>query len=163
MAHDIGYVTSKEALLEPAAHAAHEPAAAFFANWDPADDNGKLDGDLLCAEMSRLAYADRATVRESLQCAGFTDVEFFGGEGLFARLRFRGTEGFMATDRKGVAVLAFRGTESKRAADLAADAELRQPPRPEAQAHVHAGFRRCYLAVRTRVRKLAKRAQWGGR
>ncbi|HXT21480.1 MAG TPA: patatin-like phospholipase family protein [Thermoanaerobaculia bacterium] len=154
MAHSIGYVTSKEALIDPAAHAAHDPAAAFFANWDPAVDNALRGGDLLCAEMSRLAYADRATVRECLRCAGFRSVEFFGGEGLLARLRFRGTEGFVARDRSGVVVLAFRGTESKRPEDLLADADFRQKPWPESPARVHASFRRCYLAVRTRVRKL---------
>ena len=59
MAHEIGYVPSRLALYKPARHAQVDPRAAFFANWDRERDNARLD--LLCAEMSRLAYADRET------------------------------------------------------------------------------------------------------
>jgi len=152
MAHEIGYVPSRLALYKPARHAKVDPRAAFFANWDRERDNANVD--LLCAEMSRLAYADCPTVGESLKRPGFASVDFIGGDGPWARLRYRGTQGFVARNAEGVTILAFRGTESHRFEDVLADLRLRLKPWPGSAARVHAGFRSCYLAVRRRVRAL---------
>ncbi|HET9765615.1 MAG TPA: lipase family protein, partial [Thermoanaerobaculia bacterium] len=162
MAPRIGYVDSSQAVFDPAAHAAAHPPAAFFANWDPAVDNDAHDHDLLCAELSRLAYADEATVRDALRCPSFTTVDFIGGDGLKARVATLGTQGFVATNpASGLTVVAFRGTESGKIDDLVTDARASQRPWPESTARVHAGFLDCYLRVRLRVADLVA-AQTGG-
>ena len=165
MAHNIGYVSSSQALLDPAGHAAALPAAAFFANWDPAIDNAARGHDLLCAEMARLAYADEATVRDALQCPGFTTVDFVGGDDVKARAATLGTQGFVATHpTAGITVVAFRGTESGKIEDLVADARALQTEWPRSQARVHAGFLDCYLRVRLRVADVVagQRGETGG-
>ena len=152
MAHNIGYVSSPVALRDPARHARLDPRAAFFANWRRGLDNANVD--LLCAEMSRLAYADRATVRAALGRPGFKSVDFIGGDGLLARLRYRGTQAFVARNDEGITILAFRGTQPTRIEDLLADFRFRLKPWPGSAARVHAGFRSCYLAVSSLVHQL---------
>jgi lipase (class 3)/patatin-like phospholipase len=162
MAPRIGYVDSSQAVFDPAAHAAAHPPAAFFANWDPAVDNDACDHDLLCAELSRLAYADEATVRDALRCPGFTTVDFVGGDGIKARVATLGTQGFVATNpASGLTVVAFRGTESGKIDDLVTDARASQRPWPESAARVHTGFLDCYMRVRLRVADLVA-TQSGG-
>jgi hypothetical protein len=64
MARGVPYDTSAEALLNPARN------ALLFEGWEPAVDN--QNQDLLCAEMSRLAYADREIVSLALAGLGFS-------------------------------------------------------------------------------------------
>src|SRR5262245_43207120 len=105
MAHPYPYDTSAQALYWPAR------GPAFFDEWQVPGDTG--EEDLLCAEMSRLAYADRATAEAALSRVDFDVVHWMGGEAADQRGATRGTDGFIARGRtSGVTVLAFRGTES---------------------------------------------------
>ena len=112
MARTYPYDISRQALYRPAA------GAVFFEAWVRERDTRNTD--LLCAEMSRLAYAGRATVASSLDSIGFTLRLWFGGEAPEERLRTKGTDGFVATSAD-LTVLAFRGTEANKPEDLLAD------------------------------------------
>lgn len=147
MARKYPYDTSRQALYQPAA------GAVFFEAWDRERDTSNTD--LLCAEMSRLAYAGRGTVVSSLESIGFTLRLWFGGETLEERLRTKGTEGFVATTA-GLTVLAFRGTESNKPEDLLADLFAIAGP-GQGGGQVHQGFVRAYAPVREAIREeLAK-------
>jgi hypothetical protein len=118
---------------------AHGPA--FFDGWGPSDNP---TDDLLCAEMSRLAYADRATVTEVLLRIGFDLSLWIGGETAERRGATRGTDGFIATSAAvDLTVLAFRGTESNKPEDILTDAlatsQLWDPAVPS-RGNVHRGF-----------------------
>ena len=130
MATRFPYQTSADALTKPAKN------ATFFQGWTDADT---LNHDLLCAEMSRLAYADEPIVRASLEKIGFHSADFLPGN-------VRGTEGFVARSDV-LTVLAFRGTESDKFADIISDAEILQADN-EAGTRVHAGFKKSYEIVK---------------
>lgn len=152
MASRIPYDTTSDALLHPA------KSAVFFQGWNPDVDN--RNHDLLCAEMSRLAYAPPEVVRPALQGIGFTSVDFFGGEGAGARKDLIGTQGFMARNPSGnLTVVAFRGTESDKFEDLLSDGRTLQKEWPQSPGClVHAGFADCWNSASHQVNALlAKR------
>jgi pimeloyl-ACP methyl ester carboxylesterase len=138
MAHKYQYGKSAQRLYFPA------EAPPFFETWEPADT---ADHDLLCAEMSRLAYADKGKATTALASVGFTMRLWMGGETPQERQRTLGTDGFVATHADGTTVLAFRGTESNKPEDLLADGFATAGPWVKSGL-VHEGFARSYEAVR---------------
>ncbi len=151
MAKRYPYDTSQRALLRPA------EGAKFFEEWIEKDFEDK---DLLCAEMSRLAYAEQAVVETALRGREFDFVKHLGGDSPSARAKLRGTQGFL-THRSsgGPAVLAFRGTESGKLEDLLADAEIAQTSSPHFRGRVHAGFAKLWTKARGEVRDLVASVQ----
>lgn len=149
MARKYPYDISRQALYQPAA------GATFFEEWDRVRDTG--NHDLLCAEMSRLAYAGREKVATSLEAIGFTLRLWFGGDTPEERRRTLGTDGFVATSATdGLTILAFRGTESNKPEDLLADLLGVAVPW-DMGGRVHEGFARAYARVREAIREeLAK-------
>jgi triacylglycerol lipase len=145
MARKYPYDTSRQALYQPAA------GATFFEAWDPGTDTS--NHDLLCAEMSRLAYAGREQVASSLESIGFMLRLWFGGEAREERLRTKGTDGFVATSAAdGLTVLAVRGTEANKPEDLLADLLARSEAWDQGGL-VHQGFARTYATVREAIRE----------
>src|SRR5262245_27360095 len=150
MARSYAYQNSAQMLYWPA----HGPA--FFEQWT-ADDAS--NDDLLCAEMSRLAYADRATVKRVLQAAPgtFTLIDWIGGETAEQRGATQGTDGFLATRSSVVlTVLAVRCTESNKPEDIVTDAlatSIPRDPRDPTRGNVHRGFARAYASIQPRVRQ----------
>lgn len=132
MAKKIPYDTSADALLRPAKN------ATFFENWN-ADDT--KNHDLLCAEMSRLAYArEDKVLRGSLKSIGFELTHRIGADDPATRAETGGTEGFIAASPdEHLTVLAFRGTESDKLEDLITDAMTFQVD-TSFSGRVHAGF-----------------------
>src|SRR5262245_22733673 len=151
MAHSYQYQSSAQALYWPAR------GPSFFEGWALPHDVS--NHDLLCAEMCRLAYADRATVSSTLPAINFSLRHWIGGETAEEREATGGTDGFVATS-EDLTVLAFRGTESNRPEDLFADALTTSVPWA-AGGRVHAGFGRVYALVRNDVRQAL--ATLGGR
>jgi pimeloyl-ACP methyl ester carboxylesterase len=148
MAQKHPYDDSGKALYTPAKD------ARFFESWDQRDID---DHDLLCAEMSRLAYADKETVTRALgmRRVGFTLKLWTGGETPAERAKTLGTDGFIAI-KAGLAVLAFRGTEANRPEDILADAfvtpQLWTPRNATSPAgRVSAGFAHVYGCVRDAI------------
>ena len=128
---------------------------AFFRGWNSNDTNNH---DLLCAEMSRLAYADRPTVGSSLQKIGFVLEHWIGGETKEQRGATHGTDGFVATSANPqLRVLAFRGTESNKPEDILTDAlatsEVWDPQNPS-RGKVHRGFKQVYALVAEDIRRV---------
>lgn len=143
MAPKIAYDSSSDSLLHPAKN------TVFFQGWD-ADDFTRDDHGLLCAEMSRLAYASPDVIRQALSCIGFTPMGLFGGESLEERLKLAGTQGFVAHHPGlGLTVLAFRGTESSKIEDLLLDGKLLQQERRGCL--VHEGFAKGWDGVHAQV------------
>lgn len=130
----------------------------FFERWSRPRD---LDNhDLLCAEMSRLAYAERGQAGPVLTSIGFTERLWFGGTRGKERRQTRGADGFIATrDDAPLTVLAFRGTQSDKLEDILTDAMTTaqpwDPAHPE-RGQVHEGFARGCAAVRETVRPVLK-------
>jgi len=145
MANTIPYNTSSDALLHPAKN------AVFFKGWVPEVDN--RNHDLLCAEMSRLAYAPQEVIRGSLESIGFTALEHIGGEDLKERSHLRGTQGFVARHPSlKLTVLAFRGTESDKLEDLLSDIETLQREWPDSPGCLaHDGFADCWFPAKDEV------------
>lgn len=140
MARRYPYDTSVGALLHPA------QGAVFFEAWDPARDSANRD--LLCAEVSRLAYAPEPIVRQSLATIDFRLETWLGG-----RAEARGTDGFVATSAGGaLAIVAFRGTETGKLDDLISDVNVLPAEWGDGAARVHAGFLRAFSPVREAVR-----------
>ena len=132
----IPYDTSADALLNPARN------AVFFQGWEPDVDN--QNHDLLCAEMSRLAYAGQEVVIPALARIGFSAVGFIGGDDPATRFEMHGTEGFVAKNpAQGLTVLAFRGTESNKFDDLISDLDTLQRDFRDGR-RVHTGFLKAY-------------------
>jgi len=132
MPRKYAYDTSAAALLAPA------KGAVFFENWDR--DVDTANHDLLCAEMSRLAYADNGVVEAALRSVGFSVIGFAGANN-------RGTQGFAAKNiARGLTVLAFRGTESNRFEDIVSDVDTlpRDYRRGDRLCRVHGGFLKAY-------------------
>ena len=71
MAQRYPYNTSNAALLTPADLTKNPP---FFENWNL--DTDTANHDLLCAEMSRLAYAEPEVVTTALSTIGFVPIGF---------------------------------------------------------------------------------------
>ena len=147
MAHKYPYDDSSKALYTPA------KGASFFEDWETPTDTS--NHDLLCAEMSRLAYAEQHDVSTALGRVGFTLKLWIGGETTEERKRTRGTDGFIATTETALLVLALRGTESNKPEDLLADALVIPEPRTSRDGrsggHVHAGFASAYEPVRNTI------------
>lgn len=148
MARRYPYDTSVGALLHPA------QGAVFFEAWDPARDSANQD--LLCAELSRLAYAPEHVARQSLATIGFQLETWLGGWA-----EARGTNGFVATSADGgLTIVAFRGTEMGKLDDLISDVNVLPAEWGDGAARVHAGFLRALSPVREAVRAaLAGRGQ----
>src|SRR4051812_41715402 len=131
--------TTEDALLRPAKN------AVFFDQWEEKDFGNH---DLLCAEMSRLAYAPFNVVKDTLERRDFSLVAFIGGDGAVARVRTDGTQAFVASSKaRGVTVLAFRGTQANSPEDLIADMLTLQDPDYLPVCRVHTGFAKCYRLV----------------
>ena len=144
MAHPYPYENSAQMLYWPA----HGPA--FFEGWKlPEDTNHE---NLLCAEMCRLAYADRGTVDRTLPGIKFELRHWIGGETAEQRGATNGTDGFIATRDDGLTILAFRGTESNKPEDILTDALASSVPWT-ARGKVHRGFARTYALVRGGINK----------
>lgn len=151
MARKYRYETSRQALYEPAT------GAQFFEDWTPEDT---ANHDLLCAEMSRLAYARRDVVERSLSVAGFSLQQWIGSQAGRERLRARGTDGFVATSQDGLTVAAFRGTEANKPEDLIADLIVVPTAWPDG-GQVHRGFSEAYSAERDQIRSALDRHHRG--
>lgn len=82
MAYVYPYDDSPDALFRPAKGLG---PGAFFQDWNAAD---VAEPHLLCAEMSRLAYANQPVVAAALPIAEFTLVSWLGGP----RLRSAGAK-----------------------------------------------------------------------
>ncbi len=106
----------------------------------------------LAVEAARLAYvrwetapAQMARLSDALARVGFDPPQGLGdppaGPRAFAALR----------PADGMAIIAFRGTQPDRLADLAVDIEANTVPWPEADGNVHAGFARAARAVRPAI------------
>lgn len=146
MARKYAHNTSADALLAPA------KGAVFFEDWDAAADTA--NHDLLCAEMSRLAYADEKTVTTALAKIGFSPVGFLGGDTLAARTAAKGTQGFVAKHPAlNLTILAFRGTESGKFEDLVSDLDTVQTDFPGG-GRIHSGFLKAYRPVQARIETL---------
>ncbi len=146
MARKYAYNTSADALLAPA------KGAVFFEDWEVAVDHA--NHDLLCAEMSRLAYADEKTVTASLAQIGFSPIGFLGGDTLAGRTAAKGTQGFVAKHpAQGLTILAFRGTEAGRFEDLVSDLDTVQTDFPGG-GRIHSGFLKAYRSVTARIETL---------
>jgi len=138
MARKYPYAKSAQALYRPA------QGSQFFDSWNFSDIQ---NDDLLCAEMCRLAYADRQTVSSVLSAIKFTLAHWVGGETREQRGATRGTDGFVATsDEGGRTVLAFRGTESNKPEDILTDALATSVPW-KSGGQVHRGFSQAYALV----------------
>jgi Lipase (class 3) len=136
------YDDSANALFRPAKGLG---AADFFKDWQPDD---ALEDRLLCAEMSRLAYADETVVKAALPRAGFALKGWIGGgNALKGRFAAWGSDGFVASANDGRIVVAFRGTESDRPEDLLVDLLTRATPWPQGGL-VHEGFAEALTHVR---------------
>jgi pimeloyl-ACP methyl ester carboxylesterase len=145
MAKEYPYDDSGKALYTPAKD------VGFFESWDQRDTDNHA---LLCAEMSRLAYAtDKETVTEALRTIGFTRKLWMGGETPAERMKTLGTDGFIATNEAGLAVLAFRGTEANKPEDLLADGFALPGPWVKS-GQVDQGFARSYKAVREDINEV---------
>jgi hypothetical protein len=132
MATKFPYQTSSDALTKPAKN------TTFFQGWVPDVDN--QNHDLLCAEMSRLAYASPSEIAAPLAGIGFSEVAPFDNQ-------TTGTQGFAANNpSQGLTVLAFRGTQPDDFPDLISDAEALQGEHPGG-GRVHHGFKKAYQSV----------------
>lgn len=141
MADPIPYDATSDALLRPA------EGAVFFQGWREEDT---ANHDLLCAEMSRLAYAPADVVRGEAARVGFATTPLVAREG--EERDFLGTQGFVARASGGPTILAFRGTESDQIDDLIVDGRVVQTEgRGRPGCLVHSGFARCWDAVKARV------------
>jgi len=147
MAHPYPYANSAQALYWPAL------GPRFFDGWNSSE--ARRDRDLLCAEMSRLAYAQREAVAAALSTIKFSLHGWIGGETAEQRAATRGTDGFIATsDDEDLTVLAFRGTESNKPEDLLADAMATSIPwrsQDSSRGNVHRGFAATYARVRDNI------------
>lgn len=141
MARRYSYDSSYDALLRPA------KTAQFFEEWD---DRDKGDDDLLCAEMSRLAYAGNERVAQAIERVGFRPITFLGSEEAFERIRKRGVQGFVARNEAcKLTVLAFRGTESDKLEDILADAMTGQNRSSMFGGdRIHSGFDECFAKIK---------------
>ncbi len=121
-------------LLAPVA--AGDPACAYSVRpqtlHDPAVIGYCAENAVLCAQAANLVYEDPPTVEKYLGIWGFTEPKFIANASTDA-------QAFVAYDaNKNMALVAFRGTESR--ADVLADADATLIPRAEYGGAVHRGF-----------------------
>lgn len=133
MARIYPYDDSADSLFSPAKGLGPKD---YFQEWDPDDI---AEPHLLCAEMSRLAYAEKEVVKDALPHIGFALKGWLGGERLEERFAAWGADGFVATGGDGRIVVAFRGTESNKPEDLIVDLRTRTIPW-RGGGQVHEGF-----------------------
>jgi pimeloyl-ACP methyl ester carboxylesterase len=149
MARNYPHATSAQLLYRPA------EGPPFFEAWTPEDT---ANDDLLCAEMSRLAYAGRLAAATALTARGFELQSWIGGETPAERSSTGGTDGFIATGAgAGLTVLAFRGTEANKPEDVLADGlamAVPWDPTDPSKGRIHEGFARAYGQVREGVHKV---------
>jgi triacylglycerol lipase len=142
VAHAYPYANSAQALYWPAF------GPTFFDAWNAQDMSNR---DLLCAEMCRLAYAERQMVADVLKGVGFDLRHWIGGETAAQRAATGGTDGFIATSQApALTVLAFRGTESNKPEDILTDAlaaSVPWKPKNGGRGNVHRGFAQVYELV----------------
>lgn len=143
MARVPAYDTSSAELYHPAEGKRPED---YFEDWTDAD---RADLPLLGAELSRLAYAGEGLVRAALPRAGLSLTGWIGGEGIEARFRHLGTDGFVAA-RGALTVVVFRGTEADKFEDLVADLRGRPVDWPLG-GQAHEGFHAAYRAVAVKL------------
>ncbi len=148
------YDDSPDALFRPAEGLT---AQDYFQRWSRDDI---AEPHLLCAEMSRLAYADRPVVENALRQIEFTLIDRLGGERLRDRFAAWGCDGFVAADGDGRTVVAFRGTESDKPEDLLVDL-LARPVDWAGGGQVHEGFAAAFAAVQAQVRTAVEGARGG--
>ncbi len=140
MAHRYPYDTTQDALYYPARGKRPED---YFQDWNEADC---ADLPRLCAELSRLAYAEAAIVKATLPRAGLALAGWIGGEGIPDRLKSWGTDGYVATRDDATTFIVFRGTEAGNIEDVIAD--LRASPVAWSRGGlVHEGFAAAYRAI----------------
>ena len=148
MAHAYPYANSAQALYWPAF------GPKFFDAWDAQDLS---DRDLLCAEMCRLAYAERQMVADVLNGVRFDLKHWIGGQTVAQRGATGGTDGFIATSQDAaLTVLAFRGTESNKPEDILTDAlaaSVPWNPQNGGKGRVHRGFAQVYGLVADDIRR----------
>ncbi|MBV9882474.1 MAG: lipase family protein [Sphingomonadaceae bacterium] len=122
------YDPTKRALFHPEDR---DPTPGFGLRWSR---------ELICAELSRLAYYrfeddNRARLTAALRGGGFSDPQPFVSAA-------EGAQGF-GTIGDGVAYVAFRGTQPDSVRDLLADARFGPEPWPGG-GNVHGGFLRVF-------------------
>ncbi len=109
----------------------------------------------VAVEAARLAYyrfeesgAEMARLHQALALAGYGTVQTFTSNTLV------GTEAFGALHASdGTALLAFRGTQPDKLADLGTDANALLVPWEPGKGSAHFGFQRAYEAVRADIDK----------
>jgi hypothetical protein len=107
----------------------------------------------LAVEAARLAYyrfeeseAEKARLSQALALAGYGDLQTFNSNTLV------GTEAFGAIHASdGTALLAFRGTQPDKLADLGTDGNALLVPWELGTGSAHFGFQRAYQAVRADI------------
>ncbi|GAB3479585.1 lipase family protein [Polaromonas eurypsychrophila] len=109
----------------------------------------------IAVEAARLAYyrveesdAEKVRLHQALALAGYVNVETFSSNTLV------GTEAFGAIHASdGTALLAFRGTQPDKLADLGSDANALLVPWEQGTGGVHYGFQRAYQAIQPEIRQ----------
>jgi hypothetical protein len=148
MAMKYPYDTTPDALYRPVLN---KQPADFFQNWGPGD---LANLDLLCAELSRLAYGVRDLVEQTLPSAGLTLAGWIGDETFTQRIQTWGTDGFVACRADGATFVVFRGTESGKVEDILADLRAKQVPAHGGK--VHEGFQAAYAAISAPLAEIMK-------
>jgi Lipase (class 3) len=137
------YADSADALFRPAKGLT---AASYFQDWSEGD---AAEPHVLCAEMSRLAYAPAEVVEPALRRIDWSLVRpWLGGERLADRVASWGSNGFVARSADGRVVVAFRGTEPTKPENLLVDLLTGQTDSP-AGGRVHRGFAYAFGRVRS--------------
>jgi hypothetical protein len=139
----IDYDASKDALLRPELR-----PTLFTPGTKPSDIQ-------LAVEAARLAYirfeesaAERERLVAALDAAGFGAMQSFHSDAL------TDSEGFGALRASdGTALLAFRGTQPDKVADLGSDGDFRPVAWNHGAGNVHAGFQRAYLALHPAIER----------
>lgn len=107
----------------------------------------------VAVEAARLAYyrfeesdTEKARLGRALALAGYADLHTFSSH------TWVGTEAFGAVHASdGTALLAFRGTQADKVADLGTDANALLVPWELGTGRVHFGFQRAYQAIRADI------------
>lgn len=96
----------------------HPAADGPFFDWSPTDRDG--GGDLMCAELSRLAYAPPPRIETELRRIGFELLATLESRRVFST--HAAADGFVCHDRVSATLYAvFRGTETGNIDDLLAN------------------------------------------
>jgi pimeloyl-ACP methyl ester carboxylesterase len=130
------YDPTKQALFHPESR---DPTPGFGPGWPM---------DLICAELSRLAYYryeddGGARLSAALRTAGFSDPRLF--------ISPRGDAQGFGTTADGVAYVVFRGTQPDSVSDLLADVRFGLRPWPGG-GRVHQGFRDAFESLHSAIK-----------